>query len=165
MALAIWHGVIMISCVAILAIPYYKGPSSRKYHSWILSLHYPSRSQSTSIQGTWRFRRNHRLFWLNNSYLGVFFILAGWVPGDLVPFVVPNRSVVIAACEFFSNGMYLLLAVLCFAVRHLDVKVNIKPKSNIIFHILFCRGLGRWGRKANQFILDGTYHFGKLRFS
>ncbi|KAG0148657.1 hypothetical protein CROQUDRAFT_654489 [Cronartium quercuum f. sp. fusiforme G11] len=78
--LAVWHGLVMLSCVTILAIPFYKGPSSRKQHSWMISGHYPLQSSG-------------------------------------IPYIVPNRCMVIALCEFFSNVMYLFLAGVCYLWR------------------------------------------------
>lgn len=65
----------MISCVAIVLIPFYKGSASREKHSWLFRRHYLS-------------------------------------DGSSIPYIVPNRSMIISLCEFVSNGMYLTLAVI-----------------------------------------------------
>ncbi|KAG0147438.1 hypothetical protein CROQUDRAFT_722325 [Cronartium quercuum f. sp. fusiforme G11] len=78
-SLAVWRGLVMLSCVAIMIIPFYKGSASRKEHSWLIARRY-------SIQGS------------------------------RIPYLVPNRSMVITLCEFFSNGMYFSLACINYLV-------------------------------------------------
>ncbi|KAG0148283.1 hypothetical protein CROQUDRAFT_669952 [Cronartium quercuum f. sp. fusiforme G11] len=74
-AFAVWRALALLTCVAVLVLPYYKGSAGQKQYSWLFRRYYVS-------------------------------------SGISVPYIVPNRCMVIAICELFANAIYFSLA--CF---------------------------------------------------
>ncbi|KAG0140048.1 hypothetical protein CROQUDRAFT_726329 [Cronartium quercuum f. sp. fusiforme G11] len=92
---AIWRGLVMLSCIAIFVIPLHKGRASRKKHLWLIRRRFDCQDK----------KKAKLMSRCHASGTG------------MIPFLVPNRCMVMAISEFVCNGLYLALACVNYLVR------------------------------------------------
>lgn len=101
-AFAVWRVLVMLSCVAVLVIPLYRGPASVKKHLWLIRKRF---SPEGNLLSTWSCDSHIcEECWITFTF-----------SGDRMPFLVPNRCMT-TLFELVSNALYFIIACLNYQV-------------------------------------------------